>query len=62
MHGARCKGLAERAGVSFVTISRIQNGHLSPTMAMLEKLAKALGISVRDFFPVERPARGRRRR
>jgi transcriptional regulator with XRE-family HTH domain len=47
--------LAEKSGVHFVTISRIEQGHLSPTVATLEKLAKGLGISVRDFFPVERP-------
>lgn len=51
--------LAERAGVSYVTISRIETGRMSPTLAMLEKLAKALGISVRDFFP---PKRRRERR
>ena len=54
--------LAKRAGVSFVTIVRIENGHMSPTVAMLEKLAKALGIAVRDFFPASRrskPKRGR---
>jgi transcriptional regulator with XRE-family HTH domain len=54
--------LAEEAGVSFVTVSRIENGHLSPTVAMLEKLAKALDISARDFFPVERKHRPRARR
>jgi transcriptional regulator with XRE-family HTH domain len=47
--------LAEKSGVHFVTISRIEQGHLSPTVATLEKLAKGLGITVRDFFPVERP-------
>jgi transcriptional regulator with XRE-family HTH domain len=47
--------LAEMSGVHFVTISRIEQGHLSPTVATLEKLAKALGITVRDFFLVERP-------
>ena len=47
--------LAERSGVHFVTISRIEQGRLSPTVATLEKLAKGLGITVRDFFPVERP-------
>jgi len=43
--------LAKRAGVGFVTVSRIENGHMSPTVAMLEKLAKPLGLNVRDFFP-----------
>ena len=53
--GYSVRELARRAGVGFVSVSRIENGHMSPTVAMLEKLAKALGISVRDFFPVERP-------
>ena len=54
--------LAEAAGVNFVTLYRIESGKMSPTVAMLEKLAKALDISVRDFFPVERRPRSRRRR
>jgi transcriptional regulator with XRE-family HTH domain len=53
--------LAERAGVGFVTVSRIENDRMSPTVAMLEKLARALGITVRDFFPVERAKRRGRR-
>ena len=47
--------LADKAHVHFVTISRIEQGRLSPTVATLEKLAEGLGITVRDFFPVERP-------
>ena len=58
--GYSVRELAERAGVGFVTISRIENGRLSPTVAMLEKLAKALGIQVRDFFPVKRRRAKRR--
>jgi transcriptional regulator with XRE-family HTH domain len=45
--------LARRAGVGFVTVSRIENGRMSPTVVMLEKLAKALGIAARDFFPAK---------
>jgi transcriptional regulator with XRE-family HTH domain len=52
--------LARRAGVGYVTIIRIENGHISPTVAMLEKLARALEITVRDFFPAAR-RRGKRR-
>lgn len=33
-----------------MTVVRIENDQTSPTVAMLEKLAKALGIEVRDFF------------
>jgi len=46
--------LARRAGVGYVTVSRIEHGQLSPTVAMLEKLAKGLGITVRDLIPVQR--------
>ena len=58
--GYSVRGLAKRAKVGFVTVSRIENDHISPTVAMLEKLAKALEIDVRDFFP--RPKRAARRR
>jgi transcriptional regulator with XRE-family HTH domain len=54
--------LARRAGVGYVTVVRIENGHMSPTVAMLDKLAKALGITVRDLFPVEPRPQHRRRR
>ena len=48
--GYSMRELARRARVGFVTVSRIENGHISPTVAMLEKLASALGIGLRDFF------------
>ena len=60
--GLSLRALADRAGVSFVTLSRIENDRLSPTVAMLEKLAKALDIGIRDFFPAERKPRRTRRR
>ena len=49
--GLSTRELGERAGVQFSTVHRIEAGRMSPTVAMLEKLAKALGIDVRDFFP-----------
>jgi transcriptional regulator with XRE-family HTH domain len=58
--GYSVRALAERAAVGFVTISRIENGRMSPTVAMLEKLAEALGISVRDFFPTEKQQRAKK--
>jgi transcriptional regulator with XRE-family HTH domain len=55
--------LARRAGVGYVSVVRIENGRMSPTVAMLEKLARALEIDVRDFFPPKRRSRiGRKRR
>jgi len=62
--GYSVRELAKRAKVGFVTVSRIENGHISPTVAMLEKLARALKIDLRDFFPPGRRAKrasGRRR-
>jgi transcriptional regulator with XRE-family HTH domain len=54
--GYSVRELARRAGVGYVTIVRIENGRLSPTVMMLEKLAGALRIGVRDFFPAGRRA------
>jgi transcriptional regulator with XRE-family HTH domain len=49
--------LARRADVSYVTVARIEHGQLSPTLNMLQKLATALDITVRDLIPVERRPR-----
>jgi transcriptional regulator with XRE-family HTH domain len=58
--GLTLRALADKAGVSYVTISRIEQDHMSPTVAMLERLAQALGITVRDFFPAERRGRAKK--
>jgi XRE family transcriptional regulator, regulator of sulfur utilization len=60
--GLSYRNLARRARIGLSTLYRIESGEASPTVAMLEKLAEALGIAVRDFLPVERPARRRQRR
>jgi transcriptional regulator with XRE-family HTH domain len=60
--GYSVRELARRAGVGFVTVSRIENDRMSPTVAMLEKLAKALEINVRDFFAVHRRSKAALRR
>jgi transcriptional regulator with XRE-family HTH domain len=57
--GYSVRALARRARVGYVTVVRIENDQLSPTVAMLEKLAKALEIDVRDFFPPRKRARRR---
>ena len=58
--GYSVRQLADRAGVSYVTVVKIENGRMSPTVALLEKLATPLEISVRELFPVEKPTRRRR--
>jgi transcriptional regulator with XRE-family HTH domain len=59
--GYSVRELARRANVSYPTITRIETGVISPTVTMLEKLAKALKIHVTAFFPSP-PTRPRRRR
>ena len=39
--------LAERSGVSRVTINRIERGNLNPSMKTLSRLARAMGKQVR---------------
>lgn len=39
--------LAERSGVSRVTINRIERGKLNPSMKTLSRLARAMGKQVR---------------
>jgi transcriptional regulator with XRE-family HTH domain len=41
--------LAQRSGVSASTISRIENGKLSPTYGVMAKLSEALGIRWSDL-------------
>ncbi|MCA9489362.1 MAG: helix-turn-helix transcriptional regulator [Myxococcales bacterium] len=50
--------LAEASGVRPATISRIERGHLAPSLAVLYELAQALGTAVGDLVggaPVEDP-------
>lgn len=51
----RSKGLsgkeaAQRAGLSPSYLSRLENGHLSPTVATLTRLVQALGASLAEVF------------
>ncbi len=43
-------GLAERAGVSRVTISRIERGEGDPKLAILERIAAAFGVGLGELF------------
>jgi transcriptional regulator with XRE-family HTH domain len=44
-------GLAKASGVDRATINKIEQGHRSPSIETLEKLAGALGKEIADFFP-----------
>jgi transcriptional regulator with XRE-family HTH domain len=39
------------AGVDPTAYSRIENGHVSPTVTTLEKLARALKVHISELFP-----------
>ena len=45
--GLSIRALADRCGIGFATVYRIEAGRPTPRFATLEKLAKALGVSVR---------------
>ena len=44
------RDLAERSGVDANTINQVELGHRKPRPSTLRKLARGLGIDVRDFF------------
>lgn len=41
--------LEKKSGVSKATLNRIENGQTSPTMDVMEKVAKALNIRISDL-------------
>jgi transcriptional regulator with XRE-family HTH domain len=47
--------LAKVSGVDRATINKIEQGHRSPTLETLAKLARAMGAEVADFFPKGQP-------
>jgi transcriptional regulator with XRE-family HTH domain len=54
------RDLAEKSGVGYASIARIETGRQDPTVGMLERLAEALGIGLVDFFTEpKRPERKR---
>ena len=58
--GYSIQTVADQARVSRATVFRIESGRSSPTVTVLAKLARALGLRVGDFF--QRPGAVRRRR
>src|SRR5262245_31169761 len=60
--GLSLRALADVAGVAWSTLHRVESGRVSPTVALLEKVAAALDIGIRDFFPPPDPGRRTTRR
>ena len=48
------RNLAACIGIDDHYISRLDNGHVNPTLKTIEKLADALDIEVCAFFPSEK--------
>jgi transcriptional regulator with XRE-family HTH domain len=44
------KGLAERAGISRAYIAKLEAGISDPTVGMVTRLAKALGVTMEDLL------------
>ena len=60
--GLSYRELARRTGVALSTLYRIESGAASPTIAMLERLAAALSVTVGDFLPDDQIPKRRRGR
>ena len=43
--------LAEKIGVSTTWIGYIETGYRRPNLKMIYKIARALGVNVKDIFP-----------
>jgi transcriptional regulator with XRE-family HTH domain len=48
--GLSIRKLAEEAGVSTETVYSLEHGRRQPTLRTLGKIARALGVEVKDFF------------
>jgi transcriptional regulator with XRE-family HTH domain len=54
-HNLSLCGLADRSGLNVNTLSLIENGKTSPSVATLQQIAQALTVPIVAFFEVERP-------
>jgi transcriptional regulator with XRE-family HTH domain len=57
--GLSQRALAKQTGVSHATVSLIEQGRMSPSIGMLKKLLLGLGMSIADFFAMEKVAEPR---
>lgn len=57
--GLSQEALAVKLGVATNTISRWETGTYEPTLEDLEKLARELGVSILEFFPLAEPRNDR---
>ena len=48
--GMSQQALAQKSGLSFVSINRFENGHAEPKIGSLAKIAAALGLATNDLL------------
>jgi len=48
--GLSTRALAKEAGISTETVYSIEHGKRQPSITTLAKIARVLGVEVRDFF------------
>lgn len=56
--GLSLRGLAEKSGVHYVSLVRIEGGHLDPRLSTLMKLTKVLKISITELVGGRHPKKG----
>lgn len=49
------KGLSEASGLAVSYLSRVENGHVTPSINTLERISEALGTPMTDFFDADAP-------
>jgi transcriptional regulator with XRE-family HTH domain len=59
VRGISQRDLADKAGVGFASIGRIETGRQDPTVGILTRLAKALNVTVAELIGEGKPARKR---
>lgn len=52
--GESVRGFAQRTGINYAHLSKIESGKLTPTLPVLEKVAGGLGVELAEFFPEEK--------
>ncbi len=57
--GWSVRKLAERAGLAFSAVHRLESGKTAPRLTTLEALAAALGVTVPELFVTEPKRKGR---
>ena len=48
--GLTLKQLEAATGIGKTTLNNIENGRVSPTLAQLEAIARALGVRISDLY------------